>query len=128
MRHNRRPLVLVADDETTVREFFSHALELEGFRVIAAADGREAMAALDEETPSAVILDMAMPHASGLAVLQRVREREETRHVPVIVVTGVEPDDELWAGRDWGWDLYLSKPVLVEDLTNALNKMILQHH
>lgn len=117
------PLVLIVDDDASIRELFSHTLGEEGFRVAVAADGREATAALERQIPSAVVLDMAMPNASGLAVLQRIRERPETTHLPVIVVTGIDPHDELWGGREWGWDMYLSKPVDLTELTAAVREV-----
>lgn len=120
----RKPLVLVVDDEADMRELYSIGLEDEGFRVVAAADGREAIAAMDLHVPAAVVLDMAMPHSSGLAVLNTVRERPETRHIPVIVVTGVSRDDDLWAGRDWGWDLYIQKPIELDELAESIRVLL----
>jgi signal transduction histidine kinase/CheY-like chemotaxis protein len=79
--------VLVVDDDADVRELLKRELSAARFDVRAAAGGREALAALEEQTPAAVVLDLLMPAPDGFEVLARLRERGEWREIPVIVVT-----------------------------------------
>jgi PAS domain S-box-containing protein len=79
--------VLVVDDEETVRNLVVHTLAAEGLELREAADGSEALEAVAEERPDAIVLDLAMPGVDGFAVLEALREKPETREIPVVVLT-----------------------------------------
>jgi two-component system response regulator PrrA len=116
--------VLVVDDDPDYRTFMRDALEPEGFIVRTAVDGHDALRLLAEQTPEAVILDMAMPNASGLAVLGHIRSQDAIKHLPVIVVSATDEHDDLWQGRTWGWDRYIAKPPDIDQLVSTLRDLV----
>jgi signal transduction histidine kinase/CheY-like chemotaxis protein/HAMP domain-containing protein len=79
--------VLVVDDEETVRNLVVHTLASDGLELREAADGGEALEAVAEERPDAIVLDLVMPNVDGFAVLESLREKPETREIPVVVLT-----------------------------------------
>jgi signal transduction histidine kinase/DNA-binding response OmpR family regulator len=87
-------LVLIVDDDAALRDVLSSLLAEDGWRVATAADGEAALSAVEQEKPTAVVLDLMMPRVDGFEVLQRLRTRATTREVPVIVVTAKELTDE----------------------------------
>ncbi len=105
-----KPLVLIVEDEQAQVEMLRYNLESEGYRTIAAADGEEALLRIEEEEPNLVILDWMLPNVSGIEVCRRIRSRESTRRLPIIMVTarGEEPDRV--RGFDTGADDYVVKP------------------
>jgi DNA-binding response OmpR family regulator len=120
---DRKPLVLVVDDDPDIRALFQSVLGRE-FRVEVAEDGWAALQRINKKTYDAIVLDMAMPHKSGLSVLTEVRSDELTKNIPVVVVSAVAPDNDLWAGVEHQWDSYLQKPVSVAELVATVGKLI----
>ena len=81
--------VLVVDDERPIREVLAELLSLEGFSVMTAADGMEALAAARRQSPDAVVLDLMMPRMDGLAFLHAFREAPEFALIPVVIVSAM---------------------------------------
>ncbi|MFN2613940.1 MAG: response regulator [Actinomycetota bacterium] len=115
--------VLVVDDDPSLRALYKQVLS-GTYQVEIAEDGYRAEALLEQTRPDVVVLDMAMPGKSGLAVLKDLREDRRTKNTPVVVVSAVDPENELWAGQDWGWDRYLQKPLSMEDLMSSLEDVL----
>jgi CheY-like chemotaxis protein len=93
----RRPedaSVLIVDDDPALREVLSSVLAEDGWRVATAADGAAALAAIERERPTAVVLDLMIPRVDGFEVLRALRTNPGTRDVPVIVVTAKDLTDE----------------------------------
>jgi excisionase family DNA binding protein len=84
----RGPLVLVVDDDPQVREVVRINLELEGYAVREAANGEEGLAALEEEAPDLILLDVMMPQVDGWEMLRRVQERHGVGSIPVVMFSG----------------------------------------
>ncbi len=84
--------VLVVDDDPDAREFLSTVLEDNGFTVTTANDGTEAIAAIDQAPPDLVALDITMPEKSGVAVYRKLKEDDQLKGIPVIIVTGISDD------------------------------------
>jgi len=105
--------ILVADDETALREFVSRNLRARGFTVYEAANGLEALGVWESERPDLLILDIMMPRMDGLEVCRRVRERSPA---PIIVLTALDSESDKVAALDLGADDYLTKPFGVEEL------------
>ena len=82
-----KPTVLVAEDESALVTLLRYNLEREGYRVLEARDGEEALLIAAEEQPDLVILDWMMPQLSGIEVCRRLRSRQETRNVPILMLT-----------------------------------------
>ena len=100
----------MVDDERAVRESLRRALELEGYEIELAADGREALTVLGDEEPQpdAVILDVLMPGVDGLEVCRSLRKAGN--HVPVLMLTARDEVENRVAGLDAGADDYVTKP------------------
>lgn len=107
------PLLLVVDDEAGVLRLMKLELTAQGFRVITAADGDEALRLAEEQRPDAVVLDIMMPGISGLEVMRRLRERS---NVPIILVTAKDKDSDKVRGLELGADDYVVKPFNPDEL------------
>ncbi len=84
--------VLVVDDDPDARQFLSTVLEDNGFTPVTAKDGNEAIAAIEKAAPALVTLDITMPEKSGVAVYRKLKEDEQLKKIPVIIVTGISDD------------------------------------
>ncbi len=117
--------ILVVDDERAVRESLRRALELEGYDVELAADGREALDRLasdSEQEPDAVLLDVLMPEVDGLAVCREIR-RSGLR-LPVLMLTARAEVENRVEGLDAGADDYVTKPFALEELLARLRALL----
>jgi PAS domain S-box-containing protein len=88
------PVVLVADDDQTIVELLSHTLKQRGYTVMAAYDGKEAMAAVDRRRPDAILLDLKMPYMDGYEVLEALKGSPETQDIPVVIMSAYQLDYE----------------------------------
>lgn len=103
--------ILVVDDCPNIRTVFSRVLEREGYRVIACAGGKEALAAMNRERPALVLLDVEMPGLDGRDLLTRIRRHQRLADLHVILVTGRSGQDARLHGLELGADDYIEKPV-----------------
>jgi two-component system response regulator MprA len=116
--------ILVVDDERAVRESLRRALELEGYDVELAADGREALDRLESDgrQPDAVLLDVLMPEVDGLEVCRRLRRAG--RRLPVLMLTARVEVENRVEGLDAGADDYITKPFALEELLARLRALL----
>jgi two-component system response regulator MprA len=115
--------ILIADDERAVRESLQRALELEGYEIELAADGREALYRLETEAqPDAVVLDVLMPGVDGLEVARTIR-RSGSR-VPILMLTARTQVEDRVEGLDAGADDYVTKPFALEELLARLRALL----
>src|SRR5271166_6354315 len=114
--------LLVVDDEASVREALALVLDLSGFEVATAVDGREAIRALAADSPDAVILDVLMPGLDGLEVCRRMRAVGD--RTPVLMLTARAEVSERVAGLEAGADDYLVKPFASEELIARLRALL----
>src|SRR5215467_9412377 len=105
-----KPSILVAEDEGALVTLLRYNLEREGYRVLEARDGEEALLVAAEEQPDLVILDWMLPQLSGIEVCRRLRGRQETRNVPIVMLTARGEESDRIRGLDTGADDYLTKP------------------
>lgn len=110
------PTVLVVEDETALVTLLRYNLERAGYRVLTATDGEEALLVADEETPDLVLLDWMLPQLSGIEVCRRLRSRQETRNVPILMLTARSEEADRIRGLDTGADDYLTKPFSMTEL------------
>ena len=106
--------ILVVDDETTHRETLVEALELEGYRAIPAADGREALVRFRADHPDLVLLDLMLPELSGVEVCRILRAESQ---VPIIMLTARDGEVDKVVGLELGADDYVTKPFSLRELT-----------
>lgn len=99
--------ILIADDEKEIRELFKLYLEKDGYKVLEASNGLEALAVLKENEIDLVVLDIMMPEMNGLNVLKKIRE---TNNIPVMMLSSKSADSDKILGLDLGADDYLTKP------------------
>ena len=111
-----QPTVLVVEDEPAQREVLAYNLEAEGFRVIRAASGDEALLLVDEDMPDIIVLDWMMPTLSGIEVCRRLKIRPETRSIPVIMLSARSEEVDRVRGLETGADDYVVKPYSVIEL------------
>lgn len=110
------PHVLVVEDEDALAELLQYNLKKEGFRVSLAADGEEAMMLVEERQPDVIVLDWMLPKISGIEVCRRLRSRQETRNLPIIMLTARGEEADRIRGLDTGADDYIVKPFLMKEL------------
>jgi CheY-like chemotaxis protein len=113
--------VLVVEDNNDLRAIFTRTFARRAFEVLTACDGLQAMTMLSKHAPDLVILDINMPHMSGLEVLQNIRANTE-QHIPVIIVSG----NPIAANTPEGQaaDLVLLKPVSVTELVSFAHRLL----
>jgi two-component system, chemotaxis family, sensor kinase CheA len=121
----RPPRLLLADDSFTTRSLERSVLELAGFEVMAVADGREALRALEERPFDVLVSDVDMPHLSGLELCRRLRAEERFRSLPVVLVTSLGSDQDRRKGLEVGADAYIVKSEFDhEKLVAVVNGLI----
>lgn len=113
---SHKALVLVVDDHQLSRELLKAYLAGAGYDTIEAADGAEALEALETETPSLVLLDIIMPKVDGFEVCKKIKETPQTALLPVIMVTGLEDFDAKMKALELGADDYINKPINEQEL------------
>jgi two-component system response regulator MprA len=114
--------ILVVDDEPAVRDSLDRALRLEGYNVELAADGAEALQAVADDRPDALVLDLMMPRVDGLEVCRRMRAAGD--RTPVLVLTARDGVSDRVKGLDAGADDYLVKPFALDELLARLRALL----
>ncbi len=110
------PFVLIVEDETPLAELLKYNLESEGFRIAVATDGEEALLLVDEETPDIIILDWMLPEVSGIEVCRRIRATQNTKDIPIIMLTARGEEADRLRGFETGADDYVVKPFSPSEL------------
>jgi twitching motility two-component system response regulator PilG len=121
---SRRPLVLVVDDSRTVQRMVLSTLEKELFRVQIAEDGLQALAKLNEETPSLILLDITMPRMDGYQVCKVITGNDAFKHIPVVMLSGKDGFFDKVRGRMVGAKDYITKPFEADSLVKSVRKRI----
>ncbi|HMO58187.1 MAG TPA: response regulator transcription factor [Roseiflexaceae bacterium] len=118
-------LILVVDDEPRMVNFMRMNLELEGCRVITAANGREALEHVRNEMPEVVLLDIMMPGMDGFETLRRLRQFSP---VPVLVLTAKDEEEDRIRGLELGADDYIGKPFSHRELVSRIRAVLRRHY
>lgn len=119
-----KPLVLIVEDEAPLVTLLRYNLEREGFAVVAALDGEDALLHLREAVPDAVLLDLMLPRVSGLEICRQIRRVPAWRDLPVIMLTARGEEGERVRGLDSGADDYIVKPFSPSELIARLRAVI----
>src|SRR5213082_2461446 len=118
------PTVVIADDSPTLRRIVTSVLAREGFEVIAAEDGVEAVQAVFRVQPDAVVLDVQMPRVSGYVAARVLKDDWQTADIPVILLTSLDAATDRYWGALVGADRFLSKDFEAPQLVAAVREVI----
>ncbi len=119
-----KPRVLIVEDEDAQAEVLRYNFDREGFEVLLAGDGDEAMLAAEEQQPDLVLLDWMLPGTSGISVCQQLRARPETRALPIIMLTARSEEGDRIRGLDSGADDYVVKPFSPSELVARVRAVL----
>jgi DNA-binding response OmpR family regulator len=114
----RPPRILLVDDEQPIQTLLSFPLQRDGYEVVVAADGREALARYEEQPPDLVVLDVMLPKMDGLEVCKRLRAKGET--VPIIMLTAKSEEIDKVLGLELGADDYITKPFSMREFRSRV--------
>jgi len=116
--------VLVADDDLLLAELLRHKLTQNGYAVEHVTDGRHALSAAKEHRPDLIVLDIMMPNMSGIEAMQHLLSMEETRNIPVIMLTARRKEQDVLQAMQLGVDEYLVKPFSPDELLNRMGNIL----
>ncbi len=118
------PRLLLVEDDPALSELLEFRFKAEGYTVIVTADGDEALLLAAEEAPDLVVLDWMIEGTSGIEVCRRLRRDKATAHVPIIMLTARETEDDRIRGLETGADDYLTKPFSPRELIARVNAIL----
>jgi chemosensory pili system protein ChpA (sensor histidine kinase/response regulator) len=124
MESSRKPLILVVDDNATIRNLVTTILGTHDMEVVAVTDGDEALAFIEGRRPDVMLLDLAMPRVDGLEVLRRVRAHATLNDLAVVMLTAVANTARFQEVHAYRPDGYLEKPFRINDLVNQVKQML----
>lgn len=117
--------IMVVEDDAALREIYSIRITAEGYEVVSASDGEEALAVAVREKPALILADVMMPKISGFDMLDILRNTPETANIKVIMMTALSGDDQRARGESLGCNRYLVKSqVGIEDVVNAIHEVL----
>jgi len=120
----REGIILVADDNEANRELLSALLSAEGYQVVCAVDGQQALGQVDSDSIDLALLDVVMPRRTGFEVCLAMKSKPETRLIPVVLLTSLNSDDDRIRGIMCGADDFLSKPVNKHELLARVHSLL----
>ncbi len=116
--------ILVIEDERDIRDLVAHYLEKEGFRPRTASDGNAGLAAVRQDRPDVVVLDLMLPGLDGIEVLKRLRADPASAKTPVIMLTAKAEEADKIVGLELGADDYLTKPFSPKELVARIKALL----
>lgn len=116
--------ILVVDDEQDLLDLIEYNLKKEGFDVLKAEDGKEGIEMARKHSPSLVLLDIMMPKMDGLEVVERIRDDEKLKHIPIIFLTARGDEKTEVEGLDKGGDDYITKPISTTKLISRIKAVL----
>lgn len=117
--------IMLVEDDKSLREIYSIRLVAEGYEVVSAGDGEEALAIAVQQKPDLILSDVMMPKISGFDMLDILRSTPETKNIKVIMMTALSSDEQRQRGESLGADKYLVKSqVGIEDVINAVHEVL----
>lgn len=116
--------ILLVDDEMAILKTVGKRLQVAGFRVSVSTDGQDALLKVREDPPDLVILDVMLPSLNGFDVCTKLKQDERTKHIPIILFTAKDQEEDYWKGMACGADAYLTKPFKAGDLQQLVNRLV----
>jgi len=105
-----KKVILIADDSPTIRKFVSFSLTMQGFEVVPASDGMEAIEKLPAHKVDLVITDLNMPNLDGFELIRSIRGNDDYREIPIIILSSLSASEDIERGMSYGANSYLVKP------------------
>lgn len=121
---DQKAKILIADDEADILELIAYNLEKEGYQVIQAKDGNEALDLAKSELPDLFILDVMMPYKNGIEVCHLLRANADLKQKPILMLTALSDESSHVKGLDSGADDYLTKPISTKVLISRINALL----
>jgi two-component system, OmpR family, phosphate regulon response regulator PhoB len=118
------PYILVVEDEDALATLVQYNLEKEGYEVAVSGDGQDALTTIAERQPDLLVLDWMLPSVSGLEVCRRLRQKTETRNMPIIMLTARVEESDRIRGLDTGADDYVVKPCSMSELAARVRAVL----
>jgi DNA-binding response OmpR family regulator len=116
--------ILVAEDSSTVRRLVAARLVADGYTVVEAEDGEQAVELAIAEQPMLIVLDKVMPKLDGFEVVRLLRERDETRSIPIVMLTEQAGEEDVLDGLDLGVEEYMPKPFSPRELSLRVRRVL----
>jgi len=116
--------ILVVDDEIYIVHILDFSLGMEGYEVVTALDGEQALEKLQSERPDLIVLDIMMPKLDGYEVCKAIKSNSQTRHIPVILLSAKGRNVDQKMGFDVGADDYITKPFSPRKLVERINQLL----
>jgi DNA-binding response OmpR family regulator len=116
--------ILVVDDEIYIVHILDFSLGMEGYEVVTALDGEQALEKLHSERPDLIVLDIMMPKLDGYEVCKAIKSSPQTRHIPVILLSAKGRNVDQKLGFDVGADDYITKPFSPRKLVERINQLL----
>jgi len=116
--------ILIVDDDTQVLKLLRTSLEMHGFEVIEGHNGKEAVDLNHRYQPDLILMDLNMPQMSGMAACEMIKRQEQTRYVPIILLTAINSTEDKTRGLDSGADDYLTKPFEMQELLARIRSLL----
>ncbi len=128
MNNEHHPKILIIDDSFINNLLFQDILKEAGFKVTALSSSKKAFLKVKENQPDIIILDIMMPEVDGLAVLEQIKTSEETKNIPILMVTADTKSDSMQKAQQLGAVDYITKPIIPEDLVKRVKKALKDFH
>lgn len=116
--------ILLIDDTPHILEGLRDILEMENFEIIAAKNAQEGLDKINSEKPDLIITDILMPGISGLELLKRIKKSDQTKDIPVIILSANADSENIDIAKSLKADFYLKKPCSANELLMTVNKLI----
>ena len=116
--------ILIAEDDPTIRRYLSTLLADRGYEILEAPDGEQACRMAESTRPDLMLLDLIMPYRDGFDVLQTLKQAEDTRRIPIIVMSVKDREEEIVKGLHLGAEDYVVKPFNSLELVARVQKIL----
>ena len=119
-----RPLVLIVEDQSELRQLYAQELTMSGFDVIEAGNGADAISCTAERRPDVVLMDLSLPIMDGWEATRRLKDDARTAHIPVVALTAHDGSGELQRATRAGCDWFVPKPCQPHDLIEEIRRVL----
>jgi two-component system, chemotaxis family, chemotaxis protein CheY len=123
--NNSQKTILVADDSASIRKFVTLSLKMQGYNVVCATDGMDAMEKLPHEDVSLVITDLNMPNMDGYNLIRSIRSSGNYNELPIIILSSLSSEDDIKEGMESGANSYLVKPFNAKRVQYEVSKYLM---